>query len=304
MQCISPINLKKETGNWVTVPCGKCTACLSRLRDTWSFRLKQELKKSSSAHFITLTYSDENEPKTKMGLGTLNKSDIQKFMKRLRIRIARAQKTIETEQKGFNHTIPSELNKVSQIARKGPKIKYYIVGEYGTKTHRPHYHGIFFNLPLNGEELDRFIRETWQKGHVLIGTVNDASIHYTTKYCITKKVELNEREKPFSLISTKPPIGNDYVKDNRKFHIRNNAFYCVGPDGIKSPMPRFYKDKIFTKLKQEVHKKEITKVFDKKFSDKIEESRLLNDNYFKRELESTDQWIKNMKNKIYKNEKL
>ena len=81
----------------------------------WSFRLREELKDSESAHFLTLTYDDEHIIITGNNEPTLYKRDVQLFLKSLR-----------------------KLQK--------QKIKYYFVGEYGGKTDRPHYHAIIFNL--------------------------------------------------------------------------------------------------------------------------------------------------------------
>ena len=118
-RCITPFYKKLEIVNGVTTgyvpfPCGKCPPCLRRRVSGWSFRLVKQGEQACSALFVTLTYDDEKVPKTASGLMTLQKSDLQKFFKRLR------KKTHE-------------------------KISYYAVGEYGDKTQRPHYHIILFN---------------------------------------------------------------------------------------------------------------------------------------------------------------
>ena len=62
----------------------------------WSFRLNQEMKVSATAHFVTLTYSDEHVPYLDKETGefergyslfkkqTLYYPDIQLYLKRLR----------------------------------------------------------------------------------------------------------------------------------------------------------------------------------------------------------------------------
>ena len=157
MKCISPITLKdpqKIRGSLTyTVPCGKCGSCRHNRRTQWTFRLNQELKNSLSAYFLTLTYENCQIPfDHESGLPTLDKTHIQKFLKRLRRKSER-----------FS----------------GWKIRYYCVGEYGTHTQRPHYHIILFNLHTNLKEL---LLSTWQHGLIHIGKVTEASIHYTTKY--------------------------------------------------------------------------------------------------------------------------
>ena len=64
---------------------------------------------------------------------------------------------------------------------KSTKIKYYACGEYGSKTERPHYHAIVFNLP---RPFDKYILKAWKYGHIHVGTVTEQSIFYTTKYAL------------------------------------------------------------------------------------------------------------------------
>lgn len=66
----------------VLVPCGKCPKCLRDRQNGWMFRLQQEIKDSLNCQFVTLTY--ETTPKSFNGHGTLQKSDLQKFFKKLR----------------------------------------------------------------------------------------------------------------------------------------------------------------------------------------------------------------------------
>lgn len=164
MQCVSPLSLPRPNGRGsadrITVPCGKCVYCLSNRRQMWAFRIEQELKVSTSAFFITLTYEDKNLPKQD-NIPVVCKDDIQKFLKRLRKECA------------------------------GSKIRYFLVSEYGPENKRPHYHGIFFNLPIPKDDefntdLVTTLLKCWQKGFVHVGTCTPASISYCAKYCITK----------------------------------------------------------------------------------------------------------------------
>lgn len=199
------------------VPCGKCPNCVARRVSGWSFRLMQEEKKSLSAHFVTLTYMNEKLPRTPKNYKTLNKKDVQDFMKRLRY-----------------------------YSPKLPKIKYYAAGEYGSETMRPHYHIIIFNAT------EESILNAWQLGHVHFGTVSAASVGYSLKY-ISKKGKIpmhanDDRIPEFSLSSTK--LGACYLTDQvRKYHEEDiyNRMYLETLDGKKIAMPRYYKDKLYTK---------------------------------------------------------
>lgn len=217
MRCISPILVRSSTTrNYV--PCGKCNFCLASKRSDWSLRLANELKQASTAKFITLTYSDNQIPRNPdTGMTTFSKPDLQLFMKRLRKRVA----------------------KVSGIP-----LRFYTVAEYGSHTFRPHYHSIMFNIPL---QVIAELPKIWDKGHVHVGDVTDASINYVTKYVINRmSTDLEGRDPPFSIMSTRPGIGANYLDKAKRWHINGLKNYMVH-NGEKRKLPRYYKDKIFSK---------------------------------------------------------
>lgn len=268
--CISPLNMPRPNGRGyfdrVTVPCGKCAECLAKKRADWSFRLNQELKVSESAFFITLTYNEESN------IGDLDKRHIQLFLKRLRRSMNMKVKYIKKEVKNG-------------------KLRYFLVGEYGPLTNRPHYHIIMFNLPQGcvGE-----IEDIWGKGQIKVGNVTPASIHYVTKYVINKNQELLDKDtgelierKPFAMMSLKPGLGSNYLEDKNlmKYHKKNGSDLTVNLGGHKQRLPRFYQDKIFNIAEKDKIKDNLTKE-----ADKIAEKIKLNDeqygnDYFKHDLE-------------------
>ena len=115
--CMSPLNIPhptyKKSAIRLEVPCGKCHECQEQRREMWSLRLSEEAKDHLNTAFITLTYNDENMLWCG-DYGTLQKKDLQDWLKRLRRQIEPL------------------------------KIRYYAVGEYGTNTMRPHYHVLLF----------------------------------------------------------------------------------------------------------------------------------------------------------------
>lgn len=261
MTCYHPIKvprLKDGVLTSNTVPCGSCIACLSNKRDEWSFRLEKELEVSSSAWFVTLTYEDNSKT-------SLSKRDFQLFMKRLRKAVAKPQPLRLSDFLPLEGTLTPEFQKVSQIARKGPqnacpeKLRYYAVGEYGGKTGRPHYHIILFNMPLGSEAL---IVNSWNQGFVKIGSVTGASIAYVTKYCISPRYNVTNRTIPFSLMSTKPPIGLNYVDQNREYHQKTKRFYTYKMSGVKTGLPRIHRELIFSDEERKNHAQDMSKMME------------------------------------------
>jgi len=103
--------------------CGQCMPCRFNRRRLWTARLLLEATQHENKSFITLTYNDKNAPKDH----SLDPSHYKNFIKRLR-------KAIYPK-----------------------KIRYYLVGEYGDHTQRPHYHAALFglSLPLGLMELEK-----------------------------------------------------------------------------------------------------------------------------------------------------
>lgn len=205
----------------VPVPCGKCPNCKKRRVDEWVFRMMEEDKISSSSYFITLTYNTDTVPISKNGFMTLSKKDYQDYMKRLR-----------------------KLNKTT--------LKYYAVGEYGTKNKRPHYHAIIFNI-----EDKETIFKAWQnKGTVHVGQVSGDSIAYTMKYIdkITNKKQhaRDDRQPEFPLMSK--GIGKNYITEQTKNWHKSDLsrMFVVRPGGHKVSMPRYYKNQIFTDHERDI----------------------------------------------------
>lgn len=243
MKCVTPLSLPHPHGTSnavrVIVPCGKCGACLHNRRTDWSFRLKEELKTSTSAWFITMTYTDENLPYSKYGIPTINKKALQNFLKRVR---------------KHHHT---NNEKSSPRYVKMPPVRFYGVGEYGTKTDRPHYHVILYNIHFQtATKMDKL----WPFGQIKMSPVGDAQMHYITKYHVNSKEDReildessgelqslsNLRIPEFSLQSTKPGIGIGYVKRIENWHTRNNYKFVIN-NGYKQRIPRYYKGLVCNK---------------------------------------------------------
>lgn len=223
MKCVTPVQVKHGK-SFILVPCGRCPPCKHRRVNEWVFRMKKEEERSSSSHFITLTYDTDHVPISPNGYMTLRKKDFQDFMKRLR--------------------------KAVSVDYPEARIKYYAVGEYGTQNKRPHYHAIIFNVPDT-----QYFPDAWSLGGVMIGGVHvgqvtSDSIAYTMKYIdkagFEKRHSRDDREKEQPLMSK--GLGDNYLTDEvRKYHLSDiTGHMCLTTTGGgRISMPRYYRTRIY-----------------------------------------------------------
>lgn len=221
MRCPQPISVRRKTGSFDSVPCGKCMACLGNRRSSWSVRLEHELRASSTAFFVTLTYDDFNIYQNENTVPSVNKRHMQLFMKSLRASLS------------------------------GVRFKYFLTAEYGSQTFRPHYHLLFFNIPLVSDDMYRILESVWKYGSIHVGTVAPASINYVTKYCVTKHSAPDGATPAFHLMSK--GLGAAYVEKARQYHVSGKNFFVTKLGGEKVAMPRYYRDKFFSKTEKQAY---------------------------------------------------
>lgn len=151
---------------FILAPCGKCRLCRQERAEQWQTRCMCESAAwSTPPLFITLTYNNKNLPED-----GVSKKDCQKFLKRLRRRIE------------------------YHLKVKTP-LRYFLVAEYGKKTHRAHYHLLLWNMPYVNlapgaenadykpfQKLVMFLQFAWAKGHVRVEFCRDGSGRYCMKY--------------------------------------------------------------------------------------------------------------------------
>lgn len=230
-----PIVFKKSDGYCdleVTVPCGRCIGCRLEKSRQWAMRCTHEASLHKENCFLTLTYDNYNCPPD----GSLNLTDIQLFMKRLRKRFS------------------------------DKKIRFFQCGEYGELHDRPHHHVILFGLDFHDKELCEIVHggiplyksatlaNIWPFGLHRIGGVTFESTAYVARY-VMKKITGDEAEEHYQgrkpeyiTMSRRPGIGHDWLlkyKDDVYPHD-----YVVIRNGIKCKPPSYY-DKIFDKIQDE-----------------------------------------------------
>lgn len=126
------------------VPCGKCEDCRNVARSSWAYRLMAEMaecrKNGWYIGFLTLTYRESClphlpkelfvYPSDYVKIPCFSRSDVRNWIVNVR----------------------RKLHKVFRVAG----FKYMVVSEYGSETHRPHYHVIFAFPPVNWNKLEVF----------------------------------------------------------------------------------------------------------------------------------------------------
>lgn len=240
------VHWKQAPHNFVrglTLPCGKCQGCIETSAQEWALRCMHEYKmKANYGCFITLTYKDP-------GQITLSVNDWQLFMKRLR------------------KAYPDRHD-----------IKFLMCGEYGPKTHRPHYHAVIMGWrPGDEKEVVRrkgtpaykskMLDKLWGHGITELADITQKTAAYCARY--SRK---NRKPKPhprtqqyeefcpytgeiktvipeFGLMSRNPGLGSTWYD---KF--KNDVFphdYVPGYGGRKQKTPRYYTNKLKTQKPQE-----------------------------------------------------
>jgi len=157
-------------------PCGQCLPCRLNRRRLWTHRLLLEQRCHEFSSFFTPTYNDESLPVD----GSLNPEHTRLWLMRLRSRLGPAR-----------------------------PLRYYLVGEYGDETFRPHYHAALFGVSRIEVEL---VEETWGMGRCFPGDLTKESAAYIAGY-VTKKMtkkddpRLQGRYPEFARMSLRPGIG-------------------------------------------------------------------------------------------------
>lgn len=198
------------------LPCGKCIECRLEYARQWAVRCVHEAQIHPENVFLTLTYNEENLPKK------LEYKHFQDFMKRLR--------------KAY-----------------GDNINYFVTGEYGEKTKRPHWHAIIFNWSpkdlqyfRSNERGDKIYKSAnldklWQKGHTEVGSVTFESAGYVARYASKKLVHGNDKDHdfhPISKKSTRPAIGKRFLEKYYKDIF--NYGKLILENGSHTSIPRYY----------------------------------------------------------------
>ena len=159
-------------------PCGHCVHCRAQKKVAWSSRVIADYYAyHQKAIFLTLDYQDAYLPNArpvynevtgecyyyKSGLprltGDLCRPHANNFLMKFRSKFKRKY--------GFM-----------------PEIKYFLVGEYGSRFGRPHYHALILGLDINQVEVMELLKSCWSYGRCTIEKPRNAEhcIKYISSY--------------------------------------------------------------------------------------------------------------------------
>lgn len=210
--------------------CGRCIGCRIRRAQEWAVRCTHEAQCWEVNSFITLTYSDAKLPVD----GGLDHRHFELFMKRTRERLTQP-------------------------------VRYFMCGEYGEETWRPHYHAIMFNVEFRPWKLqgksssgnlfysNSLLTELWGLGHCTVQPVTAQTVGYCTRYVVDKlsgeigAAVYGERKPPYCAASSKPGIGKLWYDCFGRDKAKQDFIVF---DGREVRMPRYY-DKLAERAKFE-----------------------------------------------------
>lgn len=280
--CLHPKKIRNPyTHELMYVPCGKCAACNNARSHSWVQRLNAECSLHKYVLFFTLTYDNVHLPRlhvldncvyepdyrcasdrprvsfnimdlnpskadlsylnsqAKVGIPYLNHYDAQCFIKRLRQSLFR-------HFKKYNYEIEKSF------------FKFYLIGEYGPKNYRPHFHGLlFFDSPEQAACIESLLRKSWSFGFTDTSFVKNSASFYVAQYlnCTSHlpKVLQHREIRPFAHFSKCPSIGALYVDDSSLQEIFEHCSPSMLFADLKKrrfehvPLWRLFEDRLFPK---------------------------------------------------------
>ncbi len=230
---------------YIQVPCGGCIGCRLDRSRSWAIRAVHEASLCDEASFLTLTYDEEQLPAD----GSLHKIHFQKFIRSLRQKLS------------------------------PEPVRFFMCGEYGEATRRPHYHALIFGHSFpdkihwattrHGNKLYRsgLLEKTWTKGNSLIGDVSFQSAGYIARYTMKKITgaaaaeyyrgdtcdpdtgEIIDRLPEYNQMSLKPGLGRAWF-DQYSSDVYPDDFVVI--EGKQHKPPRYY-DKLLEISNPKLH---------------------------------------------------
>ena len=233
------------------IPCGQCIGCRIRQREDWTTRIELEARDypKEQVWFITLTYDDDHVP------GMIIKTG--EIMRKVQYTWKPGEKRPESVQILLYEDIQKFLKRLRKAYR--GKLRYFVAGEYGEQTARPHYHMILYGweptdlenlykIHHNGYYNSKWLESLWGMGQIQIAQAVPETYRYVAGYVTKKMYEIDGKKanayyelgqtKPFACMSLKPGLGDHYYQEHKAEIWRQGYIQCT--NGKRAQIPRYY----------------------------------------------------------------
>ena len=233
------------------IPCGQCIGCRIRQREDWTTRIELEARDypKEEVWFITLTYDDDHVP------GMIVKTG--EIMRKVQYTWKPGEKRPSSVQILLYEDIQKFLKRLRKAYRS--KLRYFIAGEYGEQTARPHYHMILYGwkptdlenlykIHHNGYYSSKWLADLWGMGQIQIAQAVPETYRYVAGYVTKKMYEIDGKKanqyyelgqtKPFACMSLKPGLGDHYYQEHKAEIWRQGYIQCA--NGKQAQIPRYY----------------------------------------------------------------
>ena len=228
--CFHPNHFKNPyTGEDVASSCGKCEACTNLRASSWVMRLDLEAKCHKYVLFTTLTYDEQNVPQIirlryedypEKGFGYISENGVIIETKEIKAQFeekdfeyCKNSKVLNVLDKRDFQLFIKRLRYYFTQCDKEATLRYFICGEIGSTTYRPHGHLLlFFDSERCAREIETLLSKSWSFGniydpHFVQGSASKYCASYINSVTKLPKIYLHREIRPFSLFSKNPAIG-------------------------------------------------------------------------------------------------
>lgn len=201
IKCLNPVKIVNQHNyEPLVVGCGKCAACRLQKSSLRTLKCKLESQTHRWSYFITLTFAPNFIPRMNVMIddstgwqqkkkfifyddaGTILAehyyclSDYSELLKKVKMdAIPYLDKRLAQL---FMKRLRKHLSKYTD-----ERIRYYLVGEYGPRTFRPHFHILlWFDREQTAESLYKCVHKSWKLGRIDIQKCRGEASSYVAGY--------------------------------------------------------------------------------------------------------------------------
>lgn len=274
--------------------CGQCIGCRLDHSKQWAARCMLEAQEWEHNFFITLTYDDVHLSDCRRHNYVFNDGSVVFEMNSSSSGVwkdlapldcwffddgtSNQEKTVIREFDSYTLVKKHAQDFIKRLRRyfsyhfNHDNIRVFYCGEYGSLNNRPHFHFIFFNLPLPKDDLvfwqqqdgysvyrSYLIESLWDKGFSTVGNCTYETCAYVARYVLKKhkgKTAIYYRDNglvpEFVEMSRKPGIAYKYFSDHKDSIYRFDNVQLLGPDGktLKINPPDYF-DRLYEDINPE-----------------------------------------------------